>query len=491
MNMNAEIMLATHARPTHCPAATKLHCEAAPQAHGFDALDPLIREQPWPYYEWLRAHPERRIYKLPQEHNFYLVHRYEDVSAVLSDPDTFSSQIFPDREIPFFPMMKGAEHRRIRDALQGLFSAKSTAQLTPTIEAAIEKQIKTLLSRPQQVELMESWATRIPLRVIASLFGHPTDDASLSRLHDQAVALNTEAFPVGGTGERQITPFNAVHAIRMAVEMARATPSLVGLLRQVGPRGMLELNRYLGGAELPQGTPRQARKDANTGRRKRLVVELIHHLAKLFGRGLEQPDGASVLSSLLSAHRQGQLSFIEMMMAALIIILAGYGTTSNLLACGVWRMAWQPGLLERLRDHPTLIPPYVEELLRCYGPLQRTARRVSRSVQLGGQSLPQDTQLILLLGAANTDPVRFTNAERFNFERDEQTSHIAFGRGIHTCLGSALARLQARLALTSFVQHVESVQTLPNGTDFIVDRDTGMYGFEKLHLQLRARSSTS
>lgn len=474
-------------RPAACTAATNLHCEAAAVVNGFDALDPRAREQPWPYYDWLRASSQRRIYKLPQEFNFYLVHRHEDVSAVLSDPDTFSSQVFPDREIPFFPMMKGPEHRRIRDALQGLFNAKSTAELLPTIEVAVHTQTQTLIRRGPTVELMEDWATRIPLRVIASLLGHPGGDASLSRLHDQAVALNTEAFPVGGTGERQAASFNPVHALRMTFEMMRALPSLASLLYHLGPAGMVELNRYLGGAEPPQGTPRQARSDANTGRRKRLVVELILQMARLFRRGLVQPERASVVSSLLDAHRMGQVSFIEMMMAALIIVLAGYGTTSNLLACGVWRMAWQPGLLEKLRDNPALISAYVEELLRCYGPLQRTARRVSRAIELGGHSLPQDAQLIVLLGAANTDPMRYANAEQFNFERNETTSHIAFGKGIHTCLGSSLARQQARLALTSFVQQVESVRIVPDGTEYIVNRDTGMFGFEKLHLQVRAR----
>jgi cytochrome P450 len=473
--------------PVACPAAVGLHCEAPPLAHGFDALDPLIRAHPWPYYDWLRELPERRVYKLPQESNFYVVHRYEDICTVMSDPDTYSSQVFHDREIPFFPMMKGAQHRRIRDALQGLFSAKSTATLTPLIEKAVERRTTELLRQHQPVELMADWATQIPLEVIASLFGHPVDDVSLRRLHDQAVALNTEAFPVGGTGERLVQSTSLLHKLNVAFEMTRALPALLGLVKQLGRGGVLELNRYLGGATPPEGAPRQARQDAGTGRRKRQVVELIHHLALLFQRGLEQPDGASVVSSLLAAHRAGQLSFIEMMMAALIVVLAGYGTTSNLLACGVWRFAWQPGLLQKLRDNPDLMEPYVEELLRCYGPLQRTARRVTRPVQLGEKKLPENAQLILLLGAANTDPLRFKNPLQFDFENADQASHVAFGRGIHTCLGSALARLQARLALSHFVQQVEQTHTVPGGTRFIVNRDTGMYGFEQLHLRLQAR----
>jgi cytochrome P450 len=472
-------------KPSSCPVGSGFHNGKPPNVQGFDALDTEIRACPWPYYDWLRSVPDRRIYKLPQEDNFYLVHRYEDICAVMSDPDSFSSQVFHDREIPFFPMMKGNEHKRIRNALQGLFSASSTKILTPLIHSTVNERTAALLQQSQPIELMNDWATRIPLKVIAVLLGHADDELSLRKLHEQAVALNTEAFPVGGTGHRQTTKSGKNHGLRNFFEMLRALPTLGGLLRELGFKGVNELNQYLGGGKTPEDTPRQARLDAGTWRRKRLIIELIYQFALLFRKGLNNKNSNSVVSSLLAAHSAGEVSFIEMMMAALIVVLAGYGTTSNLLACGVWRMSWQPGLLQKLRDNPTLMDAYVEELLRCYGPLQRTARRTTTSITLGGSVLPKNAQLILLLGAANTDPLRFQQPEIFNFESANQKSHIAFGRGIHTCLGSALARLQAQIALSCFVRHVQNVQIEPKGERFIVNRDTGMYGFEGLHLQLK------
>jgi cytochrome P450 len=455
----------------------------------FDALDADIRAQPWPYYHWLQASPERRIYKLPQEQNFYLVHHHEDVAAVLMDPDTYSSQIFRDREIPFFPMMKGTEHRRIRDAVQVLFTPRTTATLEPVIRGIVERRTQALLAagaRGEAVELMDLWATRIPLEVIATLFGHPVDAASLTELREQAVALNTEAFPVGGTGERAPHAASWREQCRHGLEVAWALPHIAGLLRKLGIAGVRELNRYIGSARLPADAPRQAATRGNPGRRKRQVIVLIHRLAGLLQAGLRAGDEGTIVSLLLARHRQGELSVVEMMMASLIILLAGYGTTSNLLACGVYRLGSTPGLLARLRGDAAAMSAFVEELLRYYGPLQRTARRVSRDVTLGGVRLPAHSQLIVLLGAANVDAAAFERPFDFDIARDDVRQHLAFGKGIHMCLGAALARSQARLALTAFVERVAQVDVAMDSIEFITQRDTGMYGFECMPVRLHA-----
>ncbi len=452
----------------------------------FDALDPHIRSEPWPYYDWLQGVPARRIYKLPFETNFYLVHHHEDVSAVLMDPDTYSSQIFRDREIPFFPMMKGAEHRRIRDAVQVLFTPRAATTLEPSIRGIVERHTSSLLGTGSPVDLMQVWATRIPLQVIATLFGHPVDDTSLGVLREQAVALNTEAFPVGGTGERGLRSIAWRERLVHGVELARALPQIVALFGKLGIGGVRQLNRYIGGAGLPPDAPRQATTRGNPGRRKRLVIALVDRLAGLLQAGLRAQDDGSVAALLLARHRQGELSLVEMMMASLIILLAGYGTTSNLLACGVYRLAQSPPLLARLRSDPAVVNAFVEELLRYYGPLQRTARRVTRDVVLGGFHLPAHSQLIVLLGSANMDGTKFRQPYAFDIDRADVKQHVAFGKGIHICLGAALARLQARLALGEFIARVAHVEVLPESIEFITQRDTGLYGFERLQVRLAA-----
>jgi cytochrome P450 len=465
-----------------------------PAITSFDALDVNIRAHPWPHYAWLQAEPGRRIYKLPQESNFYLVHRHEDVAAVLMDPDTYSSQIFRDREIPFFPMMKGAEHRRIRDAVQVLFTPRTTATLEPVVRGIVDQHTQALLAagaRGEVVELMDLWATRIPLQVIATLFGHAVDASSLAELRAQAVALNTEAFPVGGTGEREPHTFSWHERLRHAAELARALPHIAGLLHQLGIAGVRELNRYIGSSRLPPDAPRQAATHGNPAARKRQVIALIHRLAGLLQARLRAADDGSIASLLVARHRQGELGMVEMMMASLIILLAGYGTTSNLLACGVYRLACTDGLRERLRGDAAAINAFVEELLRCYGPLQRTARRVTRDVVLGGVALPAHSQLIVLLGGANVDAHRFRQPQAFDIARDDVRHHLAFGKGIHMCLGAPLARLQARAALTAFIEGVDGVEVDPATIAFITQRDTGMYGFERIGVRLSPAASAS
>lgn len=458
----------------------------------FDALDPRIRACPWPAYAWLQAAPERRIYKLPQEANFYLVHHHEDVAAVLMDPDTYSSQIFHDREIPFFPMMKGAEHRRIRDAVQVLFTPRTTATLAPVVQRIVAKHTQALVAagaRGTPVELMDRWATRIPLEVIAALFGHPVDAASLATLRAQAVALNTEAFPVGGTGVREPRRASPLARLRDGWELLRALPDVLGLIARVGPAGARELGRYIGSSKTPLDTPRQATVHGSPGQRQRLVVALLHRLVALLNERMRRADDGTVASLLVARHRAGELSRVEMLMASLIILLAGYGTTSNLLACGVHRLATTPGLRARLLAEPAAMERFVEELLRVYGPLQRTARRVTRDVVLGGVRLPANAQLVLVLGAANADPARFAQPCTFDIDRADARAHLAFGKGIHMCLGAPLARLQATAALAAFVQAFESAEVLEPSLEFITQRDTGMFGFERIELRLAPRAA--
>jgi cytochrome P450 len=181
---------------------------------------------------------------------------------------------------------------------------------------------------------------------------------------------------------------------------------------------------------------------------------------------------------------------VEMMMASLIILLAGYGTTSNLLACGVHRLACTPGLRARLRGDAAAMSAFVEELLRHYGPLQRTARRVTRDVTLGGVPLPAHSQLIVLLGAANADAAAFVQPQDFDIARSDVHHHLAFGKGVHKCLGAPLARLQARLALSAFTERVAEVDVETESVEFITERDTGMYGFERMCVRLHAAAST-
>jgi cytochrome P450 len=337
---------------------------------------------------------------------------------------------------------------------------------------------------------MEGWASPIALAVIDRMLGLDASPANLTLLRRQATALNIEAFPVGGTGERDTPAQPATERILSLLRRAaKVLPRALLLMALIGPRGTVELARYVGSKNVPPDTPRQYVSHGDAVEREALIIDLLVQFARVLGGGTDAaPDGA-VFGRFAAAQREGRISAVESMMACLIILLAGYGTTSSLLACAIHRFATTPGLLRELAHDTELVGGFVEELLRYYGPLQRTARRTTRHVNLGGVELPKNAQLIVALGAANVDPARFEQPALFDPKRPNANQHIAFGRGIHVCLGAALARVEARIALSEFVRQVRHVELDPKQVpSYIVSRDTGMYGFESLFIRVSGHS---
>ena len=443
----------------------------------FSVLDKNIRKYPWPYYAWLQSDKQRRVYKLPDESNFYIIHAYDDVKQVLTDQEQFSSQIFPDIEIPFFPMMKGPEHQRIRSAVRALFSNKMIAALSEDIQS-FSRQYADDLFRRKTCDIVDVWSSKIPLASIATIFGYADiSNDSLSRLRQQATSLNIEAFPVGGTGlkdgvNRKINP---LHYLRYS----RLLPVLLKLIKTIGLSNFLQFNQYLKSGKQTAGVPRQQTSIEGSIDRAHDVLSFLHTIGEILEYRVN-PDSSTVVSRFLQAHNEGKVSFIELLMGCLIILLAGYGTTSSLLSVGTYLFAADGDVLQTLKEDDENIDDFVEEMLRVYAPLQRTVRRVTASVELGGYKLPKDAQLIVLIGAANVDPEIFENPYTFDISRNTP-NHITFGKGIHTCLGTVLARKIARLAFTEMVARLRKINIVDQkNLQYITDRDTGMYGFEKL-----------
>jgi cytochrome P450 len=452
----------------------------------FDALDTNTRIKPWQYYDWLYSSFLGKPYKLPHEENFYFVYQYEDVARVLMDTETFSSQIYHDREIPFFPMMSGSEHHRIRGVLQSLFTPGSIQELTPRIEKIALYHTQRLLQECRG-DIVSIWTSKIPLNVIAEIVGHPADLESLDRLRAQATALNTEAFPVGGTGERSPKHKSLIEQAAESLRSLQAAPYVAQILWHLGYSGAIEISRYIGSSKTPPDCPRQAVSQGDRAERLRLITHFLATIAKLFKHHIQaRKDSDEILHRFVQSHLQGNISLVEMMMAVLIILLAGYGTTSSLLSCAVYRLGLDKELFLTLKQEPERIGNFVDELLRFYGPLQRTARRATREVTIGGITLPKNAQIILLLGAANCDPKKFKDPQQFNHARLDANKHIAFGRGPHVCLGAALARQEVHIALRTLLAQAHSIQLLDQPPpQYIVHRDTGMYGFESLHVDIQ------
>ena len=154
--------------------------------------------------------------------------------------------------------------------------------------------------------------------------------------------------------------------------------------------------------------------------------------------------------SIESDHR---LTREELLHNCIFLLNAGHETTSNLIGNGVHALLVHPGELARLRAQPQLIRSCVEEVLRYESSNQLGNRVLTEPVELEGEALPEGTQIVMCIGAANRDPAQFPDPEAFEIGRTPN-AHLAFGTGIHACVGMSLARLEGRVAIERIFERV-------------------------------------
>ncbi|MBX9656690.1 cytochrome P450, partial [bacterium] len=162
--------------------------------------------------------------------------------------------------------------------------------------------------------------------------------------------------------------------------------------------------------------------------------------------------GDDLLTALLAAQEQGDLlSDDELVATCVLLVFAGHETTTNLIGNGILSLLRHPTELSRLRDEPGLMPLAVEELLRFDGPAASVVRIATEDISLHGQKILAGDRVFAMLNAANRDPRQFANPETLDIARKENR-HLAFGHGIHFCIGAPLARMEAKLAISAILQ---------------------------------------
>jgi cytochrome P450 len=167
---------------------------------------------------------------------------------------------------------------------------------------------------------------------------------------------------------------------------------------------------------------------------------------------------ADLLSLLIAAEEQGdKLTEDELLATCVLIFVAGHETTVNLIGNGLLALLQNPDELDKLRQNHALLPAAVEELLRYDSPVQRTARVTTSEVKIGDQTIPRHALVVAAIGAANRDPARFSDPDRLDITRRDK-DHIAFGFGIHFCLGAPLARIEAQIALGTLLERMPRLQ---------------------------------
>ncbi len=192
----------------------------------------------------------------------------------------------------------------------------------------------------------------------------------------------------------------------------------------------------------------------------RAVVEMRDYFRPLVERRRRKP-GDDLLSRLVVAEERGErLSEDELYAFCTLLLFAGSETTTNLIGNGLLSLLHHPHEARRLRAQPSLVDSAIEELLRFESPLQATTRVATESFSLGEREIEAGDTLVLQLGAANRDPDQFDDPDELKIDR-EPNHHVAFGMGIHYCLGAPLARLEGRVALPMLLERFPRLRLIP------------------------------
>jgi cytochrome P450 len=210
--------------------------------------------------------------------------------------------------------------------------------------------------------------------------------------------------------------------------------------------------------------------------------EAAAYLRRLFAARREEPRD-DLISALVAAEADGdRLSEIELVAICMLLLGAGHETTTNLLGNGVLALLRHPEQRERLQAEPGLVEDAVEELLRYDSPVQITDRVATEDLELHGHRIRSGQVVGLILGAANRDPDQFSDPDCLDLGRTDNR-HLAFGHGIHFCLGAALARLEAQIVLRTFLDRFPRFTGDPNQTDY--KRSMVLRGLQSFPLRLQ------
>jgi cytochrome P450 len=196
-----------------------------------------------------------------------------------------------------------------------------------------------------------------------------------------------------------------------------------------------------------------------------------------------------LIYSLMTAEVDGQrLSEEEVIANAIITLIGGHETTTNLIASGFLTLLRHPNSLGQLRDHPDIVASAVEELLRYESPVQHTARIASADMELGGKTIRKGAKVVAALAAANRDPNRFPEPDRLDLLRSDNR-HLAFGWAAHFCFGAPLARMEGQIAFNTLLRRLKNPVLLDPKLQW--RENAGFRGLSKLRIAFDPEPSSS
>jgi pimeloyl-[acyl-carrier protein] synthase len=383
----------------------------------FNPFLPEVHEDPYPLYHQLRAADP--VHRSPL--GFWVLTRHADVLAMLRDARMSRD---PRRSERMELLRSSAE-------VDELLSSEEAAPSMLFVDPPDHTRLRALVTKAFTPGAVERLRPRIEA-IVAELLDRVGDAGEMDVVEDLAYPLPvTVICELFGVPERDRDRFRAW------------SRELVRLLDPLVPTDSLE--RAL--------RARQALRD---------------YLRELIAERRAHPAG-DLLTALIAAEDQGrQLSEPELVSMCVLLLVAGHETTVNLIANGTLALLRHPEARAGLRADAELPGSAVEELLRYDSPVQFTSRHALADLEIGGRRVRAGETVIAVLGAANRDPAQFPDPDRLDLTR-APNRHVAFGGGIHFCLGAPLARVEARIAIGALLARLPGLELGPRPP---VRRDT-------------------
>jgi len=381
-----------------------------PRARDFSLLSPQVRENPYPYYAALRR--ESPIHQLADGMPLYAITRYADVIHALHHPELFSSTA-----LQVALQGGGIGIGPNSGALAGhrLLASSMMIATDPPDHARLRRLVNRGFT-PRRIAALEP-----RIRELANIFlEEAIRDGELELVSGLSVPLPVTV----------IAEMLGVEPDRRDQFKAWSDAFVIGLS---GAAGQYSVNDV-----------RQA------------ADEMADYIERIAAERRADPRD-DLISILVQAEEGDSLTTGEVMSFVVLLLIAGNETTTNLIGNGVKALLAHREQLDRVAADPALVPALIDEVLRYDSPIQGLPRSTRSAVELPSGKVPENAMLLVFFASANHDDEQYPHAERFDIDR-QAPGHVAFGHGIHYCLGASLARLEARVAFETLFSRCRSLE---------------------------------